>query len=68
MNKFERWFLSHIIRKQVRQGYDHPQRITEMYTMIRVAAEQEFTEDNMATINSCLSDWFMASLRRALNE
>ena len=64
MNKFEEWFLRRVIRKEVRQGYDHAQKITNLYTMIRIAAEQEFTEDNMVTMNSYLTEWFEKSLRK----
>lgn len=64
MNKFEEWFLRRVIRKEVRQGYDHAQKITNLYTMIRVAAEQEFTEDNVVTMNSYLTEWFEKSLRK----
>lgn len=64
MNKFERWFLNRVFRKQVCQGFDHPQRITELYTMIRVAAEREFYEDNVVTLNSVLTEWFEKSLRK----
>jgi len=63
MTRFERWFLNRVFRKQVRQGYDHPQRITELYTMIRVAAENEFTEDNVPTLNDFLNERFGHSLR-----
>jgi hypothetical protein len=64
MTKFEQWFLRRVIRKEVRQGYDHAQKITNLYTMIRVAAEQEFTEDNVVTMNSYLTEWFEKSLRK----
>lgn len=64
MNKFEEWFLRRVIRKEVTQGHDHAQKITNLYTMIRVAAEQEFTEDNVVTMNSYLTEWFEKSLRK----
>lgn len=64
MTKFEEWFLRRVIRKEVRQGYDHAQKITNLYTMIRVAAEQEFAEDNVVTMNSYLTEWFEKSLRK----
>ena len=63
MNRFERWFLQRVFRKQVRQG-GHDQRITELYSMIRAAAEQEFTEDNEPMLNDSLVEWFLQSLRR----
>lgn len=64
MSPFERWFMKRIIRKEVRQGYDHQERITEMYRMIRVACEDEFYEDNLITQNAYLREWHEASLRK----
>lgn len=64
MTKFEQWFLRRVIRKEVRQDYDHPQRITQLYTMIREASEQEFTEDNVPTLNDFLNERFNLSLRK----
>lgn len=65
MTKFEQWFMTRTINKQVRQGYDHDQRITDLYRMIRVAVEQEFYEDNLVTQNSYLTEWFENSLRKS---
>lgn len=65
MNKFEEWFVRRIIQREVRQNYDHPQKITNLYKMIRVACEDEFYEDNTATMNSNLQEWFDNSLRRS---
>lgn len=64
MTKFEQWFLRRVIRKEVRQGYDHALRITQLYAMIREAAEQEFTEDNIPTLNDFLTERFNHSLRK----
>lgn len=64
MTKFEKWFMTRIISCEVRQGFDHPNRITELYKMIRVAAEKEFYEDNLVTMNSNLTEWFEDSLRK----
>ena len=64
MTKFEQWFLRRVIRKEVRRGYDHDLRITQLYTAIREAAEQEFTEDNVPTLNDFLTEQFNHSLRK----
>lgn len=64
MNKFEEWFLKRIIKREVRQDYDHANRITNLYKMIRVSCEEEFYEDNLITLNSNLTEWFEKSLRR----
>jgi hypothetical protein len=64
MTKFEKWFMTRIIRREVTQGFDHSEKITEMYRMIRVAAEREFYEDNLVTMNSNLTHWHYESLRK----
>lgn len=62
MNKFENWIIRRIFARHVTQGYDHGKRITELYTMIREAAEKEFYEDNKTTRDLYLTEWFRASL------
>lgn len=64
MTVFERWFMKRIIKREVRQGYDHALRITLLYTMIREASENEFTEDNVPTLNHFLTERFNFSLRK----
>jgi len=64
MNKFEEWMMKRIIKREVRQGYDHRKNITNLYKMVRVACEHEFTEDNTVTLNSYLTEWFEDSLRK----
>lgn len=65
MTVFERWFLRRIIKKQVRQDYDHNEKITDIYREIRIACENEFYEDNLVTMNTNLTEWFEASLRKS---
>jgi hypothetical protein len=55
--------MNRIIQREVRQGFDHQQKITDLYKMIRVACEREFYEDNTVTMNSNLTEWFQKSLR-----
>lgn len=62
MNWFERWILKGIIRKQVRQDYDHPEKIEALFSSIIQAARDEFTEDNRATQDEYLTDWFKNAL------
>lgn len=64
MNRFERWFLRRIIRRQCRQGFDHCEKIVDLYREIRVACEREFYEDNVTTMNSYLKEWHEKSLRK----
>ena len=63
MNKFEEWMMKRIIKREVHQDYDHDKKITNLYTMIREACENEFTEDNVPTLNYSLTEWFEKSLR-----
>ncbi len=63
MNRLEQWFLERTIRKQVRSG-GHAARITALYQMINTACEQEFTEDNIPTLNDSLVVWFLDSLKK----
>ena len=66
MNKFERWIMNRIIRKEVIQGFDHDERIINMYRMIRIACENEFTEDNVYTRNAYLRECHEASLEELI--
>ena len=63
MNKFEEWFLKRVYKREVRQGYDHPERIKNLYNMINDACRDEFYEDNLPTIRCALGDWFQDSLK-----
>jgi hypothetical protein len=64
MNKFEEWIVKRIIKREVRQGFDHQRNIIGLYKIIRVACENEFYEDNTVTMNSNLKEWFEQSLRK----
>lgn len=61
MNRLEKWFFKRILRKEVRQSYDHGRRISELYGLVRQACEQEFFEDNAPTMDANLRIWFEAS-------
>ena len=58
MNKFENWFLKQIIKREVRQGYTHDLKIMALYSMIRQACVEEFTEDNEVTADDFLLEQF----------
>lgn len=58
MNNLERWLVKRIFARAVLQGFDHEERITELYFMIRDAAEAEFTEDNTPTLDAFLAKCF----------
>ena len=45
MTRFERWMLRRIIRKEVRQDFDHDKKITGLFREIIQAARREFHEE-----------------------
>ena len=65
MTTFEKWFMKRIIKKEVRQGYDHDKRITAMYGMLMDAMRDEFTEDNIPTLNYNATEWFNNALLKS---
>ena len=58
MTKFESWFIRRVLRREVRQDFDHHRKIAALYGLIRKACEEEFTEDNAPTLSANLSEWF----------
>jgi hypothetical protein len=58
MNRFELWFVRRVLRREVRQDFDHDKKIAALYGLIRQACKDEFTEDNAPTLSSNLSEWF----------
>lgn len=62
MNSFERWMLRRIVRKEVRQDYDHDKKIAALFGMIISAARREFSEDNEPTSQAYLMEWFERAL------
>lgn len=61
MNKFEKWFLTRIIRRQVQQGFELEEKHIELYQMIRDAHRAEFYEDNAYTADDFLSKCFLST-------
>jgi hypothetical protein len=66
MNWFDRWMFERIVWKQVKQGYDHDERIIEMYDTIRYACHDEFIEDSCITLNRNLTEWFNISKEKEI--
>jgi hypothetical protein len=56
MTKFYRWVLNHICRKLVLQGPTHKANITEYYAIMERAAQDEFREDNRASLCGFLDE------------
>ena len=57
MNKFEVWLLKGLLKKIVRQG-DQINKICSLFAMLRLAADEEYYEDNLATRNAFLRELF----------
>lgn len=66
MNRFERWFIQGVFRREVCQGYDHDFRIANLYRMVREACEKEFAEDTAPTIDASLREWFETTQHRPM--
>ena len=62
MNRFKQWMLKQILADVVRQDGNQEQKLTELYAQIRTAAEKEYYEDNVYTIDSFLKEQFNRSL------
>ena len=63
MNIIERWILARMLKRDVRQGFDHANNIKGIFGMVRDACENEFTEDNQATLDANLRYWFEECLK-----
>ena len=57
MTKFETWLLKRLLKKIVRQG-NQSYRIRGLFAMLRLAVDDEYTEDNLAMRNAFLRELF----------
>jgi hypothetical protein len=64
MNSLEFKLLQQLLKREVKQGPMSGQNIRGLYMMIRQAAEAEFYEDNIPTLNAFLQEQFEGSLIR----
>jgi hypothetical protein len=53
--------LQRLFRTLFRQSFHHKQNITDVYSLMREAYENEFTEDNKATADHFLTECFSKS-------
>ena len=58
MTKFERWYLRRVFCREVRQGYFHDLKIEGLYRLVREPCDQEFIEENRATMDVYLRERF----------
>lgn len=61
LSKFERWFLTRIMRKMVQQGPNHYDNHVLFYRMLRGVHRAEFYEDNEVTADEFLRECFEAT-------
>lgn len=61
LTRFENWFMRRLLKRMVRQDFDHDLKIRSLYAMIREAAREEFTEDNELTTDDVLREQFEAT-------
>jgi hypothetical protein len=67
MNRFEKWFLKRILKKEVIQNFDHDVKIINLYKMIIDASREEFNEDSLASLNATLENWHNEALKSRPN-
>ena len=58
ITRFQKKILSWIAKKIVTQGFYHQSNIVDYFSIIKSAAENEFTEDNQPTLNGFLDDCY----------
>jgi len=61
MNRLDRWMFKRLVRKSVRVGANHSNRIIDMYYTIRCECHREFTEENVPSMNFYLTELFNLS-------
>lgn len=61
LSRSECWILNKIMKKVVAQG-DHEKKIVAFYSLFIIAAREEFSEDNKATLDSFLEECHSESL------
>ena len=57
MSTIEIWLLEGLLKKIVRQGYQE-NKIRTLFAMLRLAVDEEYTEDNLVTRNVFLRELF----------
>jgi hypothetical protein len=61
VNRFEKWLVTRIIRREVKQGATHLRNITGLYQMVREACADEFYEDSAVTLDATLHECFVVA-------
>lgn len=67
MNKIIIKIINWYLKRIVRQGLNHKQNIIDFYKLVAVAARNEFTEDNIPTLNRFLFHCHRESLQKTFN-
>lgn len=63
MHWLYRWLLRYVARRIVVQGPSHKRNIEEYYAIMTEAARNEFSEDNVPTLDLLLTECHRESLR-----
>ena len=58
ITKFETWMLKRIAKRIVTQGFYHTENIETYYSIIKAAAENQFTEDSQQILDGFLEGCF----------
>lgn len=61
MNRINQWLFRRIVAREVLQGFDHGNKITNLYREIRIAVTREFNEDNAPTLGFFLDDCYASA-------
>ena len=64
MNRFQRWYMKRIIKKEIVQGHWHFARTEAMMTMIIDAWQKEFYEDNLPTTKAILHECLESAIEK----
>ena len=64
MNRFQRWYMKRIIKKEIVQGQWHFARTEAMMTMIIEAWRKEFNEDNLQTTKAILHECLESAIEK----
>jgi len=56
LEAIEHFFINRYLKKLVKQGYNHNERITNHLELLAWNARKEFREDNKPTIDALLRD------------
>lgn len=66
ISRVEQKVLERIFKHTVKQGFDHKTNIIEIYRLLWDAAHNEFTEDNLPTLDAFMTECFEEGKKHGL--